>query len=120
MDVSNILTFFSTSSKNKNDSTNKLREYTLSNIQNIPHLYFQKEYTKNNHLWTILYSEWAIILMIITKGLVYTSYEIIHKGGRNYNYDFILSFYNDKVLAKQDKIEFKYGASTIDKIPQFL
>ena len=27
--------------------------------------------------------------MIITKGLVYTSYEILHKGGRNNNYDFM-------------------------------
>ena len=120
MNVSNIITFFSTSSNKKNDLTNKIREYTLSKIQNIPPIYFQKEYTKNNHLWKILYSEWVIILMIITKGLVYTSYEILHKGGRNNNYDFMLSFYNDKVLAKQEKIEFKYGASSIDKIPQFL
>jgi hypothetical protein len=32
----------------------------------------------------------------------------------------MLSFYNDNILVKQEKIEFKYGSSSIDKIPQFL
>ena len=120
MEVSSITKFFSTSSKKDNDSTNIIRETILSNINNIPSIYLQKEYTEYSNLWTILCSEWAIILTIITKGLVYTSYKIIHKGGRINNYDFMLSFYNDNILVKQEKIEFKYGSSSIDKIPQFL
>jgi hypothetical protein len=41
MNVEDIKTFFSTSVKKDNDSTNQIREIILSNIKNIPIDFFQ-------------------------------------------------------------------------------
>jgi hypothetical protein len=118
MKVEYIKTFFSTSLKKDNDSTNKIREKILSNIKCIPTEFLQdKEY---GDLWNILIKEWESQIVVISEGTIYTSYEIKHKGGRRCSYDFIVSFYNDTILVKEEKIEFKYGALNITKIPQFL
>jgi len=116
--VSNILTFFSTSSRGKNDETNKIRENVLSGINKLPIKFLQDpEYGSK---WNILSREWNDNITILSEGISYTSYKIIHKGGRKANYDFMLSFYNDEAIIKQQMIEFKYGATDIESIPQFL
>ena len=118
MEPSSITKFFSTSLKKDNGPTNKTRELILSNIKNIPIEYFQDpEY---GHLWNKLYTEWSSQITIISEGISYTSYNIKHKGGQKNNHDFIVSFYNDTILTKQEKIEFKYGASSIKHLPQIL
>jgi hypothetical protein len=118
MNVEDITTFFTTSLKKDNDSINKIRENILSNIKNIPSDFLQNlEY---GVLWDKLIKEWNSQIIIITEGIIYTSYEITHKGGKKNNHDFILSFYNDKILIKEEKIEFKYGTSSIKKTPQVL
>jgi len=67
----------------------------------------------------------------------YTSYQIETKGGRKFNYDGIVKFYNNHndqstttpattatppttTITASRKLEFKYGASNINGIPQFL
>jgi len=118
MSISNILAFFSTSSRGKNDRTNTIRENILSGINKLPIEYIQD--TEYGHKWNQLYTEWNNKIIIISEGISYTSYKIIHKGGRKSNYDFRLSFYNDEILMKEQMIEFKYGATNIGSIPQFL
>jgi hypothetical protein len=118
MNVEDIKTFFSTSVKKDNDSTNQIREIILSNIKNIPIEFFQN--SEYGILWDKLIKEWNSQIGIISEGIIYTSYEITHKGGKKNNHDFILSFYNDKILIKEEKIEFKYGTSSIKQTPQVL
>jgi hypothetical protein len=118
MNISDIKTFFSTSLKKDNESTNKIREIILSNIKCIPIEFLEdKEY---GDLWNKLIKEWDSQIVVISEGITYTSYKIKHKGGKQNNHDFIVSFYNDTILVKEEKIEFKYGSSSINKTPQVL
>ena len=56
MSVSDITTFFSTSTRNENDATNKVREKVLKLICNPP-----KDYLENvefGNSWRIVYEAW--------------------------------------------------------------
>ncbi len=46
-------------------------------------------------------------------------YVIERKAGRNYNYDFLVTFYKHDVPVDLVKVEFKFGARTIRGLPQF-
>lgn len=50
----------------------------------------------------------------------YDRYEFKQKGGRNFNYDFLIKFIKDKTFVLKVPIEFKYGVKTIHNTPQFL
>ena len=52
--------------------------------------------------------------------LTYTSFKINIKGGRKYHYDADLEYYMNDELLSTVKIEFKYGGTTINDLPQFL
>lgn len=121
MSVSDITTFFSTSTRNENDATNKVREKVLKLICNPP-----KDYLENvefGNSWRIVYEAWNDALKKIaeeTNVPVYTSTQIKVRGGRKFNYDADVMYYNGTILVANRKIEFKNGGSNISDLPQFL
>jgi hypothetical protein len=46
-------------------------------------------------------------------------YVVQRKAGRNYNYDFLVTFYKTDVQVDIVKVEFKFGVRTIGELPQF-
>lgn len=121
MSVSDITTFFSTSTRNENDATNKVREKVLKLICNPP-----KDYLENvefGNSWRIVYEAWNDALKKIaeeTNVLIYTSTQIKVRGGRKFNYDADVMYYNGTILVANRKIEFKNGGYNIGDLPQFL
>lgn len=133
-----IITFFETSTRSENDATNTKRELVLGQIGNPPKEFMEHE-TFGRH-WQYVKKEFdATIATIAANTNVsqpYTSYQIETKGGRKFNYDGIVKFYNNQsdpipetttpetttpaTATASRKIEFKYGASNINGIPQFL
>ena len=121
MSVSDITTFFSTSTRDENDATNKVREKVLKLICDPP-----KEYLDNvefGNSWRIVYEAWNDALKKIaeeTSVPTYTSTQIKVRGGRKFNYDADVMYYNGTTLVANRKIEFKNGGSNISDLPQFL
>ena len=114
---SEINTFFNSSSRANNDATNKIREKILLSLQNIPPEYLDIEYGAK---WQLLKREWDIIINKLAHEIKYTFFKIHIKGGRKYHYDADLEYYMNDELISTIKIEFKYGATTINDLPQFL
>jgi len=121
MNVSDILTFFTTSTRHKNDATNKIRENILKIIANPPKDYLtHSEYGQN---WSLVQKEWNDAICKIaeeTNVPTYTSVETRVKGGRRSNYDADIEYRNDSTLVAKRKIEFKNGGTSIGGLPQFL
>jgi hypothetical protein len=121
MSVSDITTFFTTSARNENDATNKVREKVLKLICNPP-----KEYLDNpefGNSWRIVYEAWNNAIKKIaeeTSVPMYTSTQINLKAGRKFNYDADVMYYNGTILVANRKIEFKKGGTDIGDLPQFL
>ena len=121
MSVSDITTFFSTSTRDENDATNKVREQVLKLICDPP-----KEYLDNvefGNSWRIVYEAWNDALKKIaeeTSVPTYTSTQIKVRGCRKFNYDADVMYYNGTTLIANRKIEFKNGGSNIGDLPQFL
>ena len=121
--VSFISTFFTTSTRGKNDEANSKREMVIEQIGNPPTEFMEDELLGAN--WKYVKAEWDKAIQIVaTKTNVtepYTSYRIEKKGGRKFNYDGVVMFYNEggEVIASR-KIEFKYGATNVNSVPQFL
>jgi hypothetical protein len=103
--------------KSDNDSNNKFRENIIANMNNINDEYFNDAIYGND--WRQIKNLFDTKMREICPE--YLSYVIEHKAGRNYNYDFEVSFFdNNKSLIKTGKLEFKFNASTIDETPQFV
>jgi hypothetical protein len=116
--VSDITTFFTSSTRADNDKVNKIREKILELISN--NLFKYEEYKQDNEfgkLWTFVSEEWFNIIKI---DIEFTHIKYVAKGGRKFNYDGIVMYYNNRVLVAETKIEFKKGGTTIGDQPQFL
>jgi hypothetical protein len=116
-----------TSTRAKNDATNKIREAVLKIIDNPPKEYFEnKEIFKDKtigELWQILHEKWNDTLKKYEENTNvpnYTSRQIKTKGGRTFNYDLEITYHNEEQMIATRKIEFKYGCSNISALPQFL
>lgn len=110
---SDISTFFATSNRNDNDATNKKRENILSNLLTI-----SPEYINDNEYgqkWVTVRNEWVRVI----EELVNSTAQMCKTklmAGRKYNYDIELTTEHGKIY----KIEFKYGGTKINELPQFL
>lgn len=119
--ISDITTFSTTSTKNKNDATNKVRENVLKELSNPP-----KEYLENaefGNSWHMVSQSWKDALKKIaeeTNVPSYTSTQVNVKGGRKFNYDLDAMYYDGPTLVAERKIEFKNGGPTICDLPQIL
>ena len=121
MSVSDINTFFTTSTREGNDAANKTREEVLKIICNPPKEYLEDP--EHGESWRTVYREWNNGLKLIADKTcipAYTSTQIIVRGGRGYNYDADVMYYDGTTLLANRKIEFKNGGSNIADQPQFL
>jgi len=121
MSVSDITTFFTTSTRAENDATNKVREEVLKLLCNPPKEYL--EHPEFGNSWHIVCSAWNDELKKIgeeTGVPEYTSTQIKVKGGRKFNYDGNVMYCNGTKVVATRTIEFKNGGTNISGIPQFL
>ena len=121
MSVSDIATFFNTSARSENDATNKVREKVLKKLCDPPKEYL--DHAEFGNSWRIVHRAWTDALKDVAKetGIPeYTSTQINIKGGRKFNYDADILYYNGTNLLANRKIEFKNGGSNIGSLPQFL
>ena len=106
---------FDITNKCNNDKNNKIRETTIVCIINdaIPSMYF-----KYSNRWTKLKKEInRYIQMLCNKNnIVIQTQHCVPKAGRKYNYDILLIVNN----VKEFHIEFKFNASQVKDIPQFV
>jgi len=102
--------FWMVNKKKDNDGNNRIREQIIYDIlsNNINEEWYQ------NNKWNTIRT--GLLRTLIETEKETDNYRIELKGGRNYNYDFIIK-YNENDIRK---IEFKYNCSSIDKYPQFL
>ena len=120
MRVSDILTFGITSTRGANDATNKIRETILPILSRPPADYL--EHAEYGPHWLSCSRAWNAALneIALEKDITYTLTRINLKGGRSFNYDADLLYYNGIELIDTVKIEFKKGGNCIGKLPQFL
>ena len=123
--VEDIATFFHTSTRDQNDASNKVRELVLTLLPSPPtHFLAHETYGAQ---WTQVSSEWNKIMTKIappTTDPTTPNYKtkVDLKAGRNFNYDADITFLHSETgatVAKR-KAEFKYNATRINELPQFL
>ena len=103
--------------RSSNDHNNKVRENIITCMSYIDDDYFSQNIHGND--WIKLKNDFDTKMRIICPN--YSTYKIQHKAGRGHNYDYLISFYdesNQKII--DEKLEFKFNASTIDEAPQFV
>jgi len=104
---------FEKSTRSGNDASNKARELLLSTLLESS---FQDD-SPERGLQDDLRR--ALDTVATHSGIQYTSVTMVHKGGRTHNYDFDALYTGPEGVTSR-KIEFKYGCSSIPKLPQFL
>ena len=111
VEINDIDSFFSKSSKSNNDKTNKIREHIILLILNrkIPELWF-----KTSKQWDQVRNELEQFIYNLKPGVPLKSVKQL--AGRKYNYDFLFTFENGETV----KIEFKFNVKSIDKYPEIL
>jgi hypothetical protein len=121
MDASSINLFLNKCSRNQNDATNKVRETVLNHLQQLDDTYrTDPEYGES---WRIVETAWHEALHDIavkTKVPAYTRFSTVTKAGRGHSYDINVNYFDGGTEVASRHIEFKYGTSKIDKLPQFL
>jgi hypothetical protein len=116
-----IATFFQPSTRAENDAANKLREKILEKMCDPPKEYL--DHPEFGASWRIVHEQWNDALARVAANTLvpaYTSTSIEMKGGRKFNYDAIVTYYNEGVPVANQNIEFKYGGTNIGALPQFL
>lgn len=122
MEESDIRVFYNTSSRGRNDKSNRLREDILCAIGGGVHEY--------DHLvpkwrrWDPLVISYLTFIHSYCQSFcpefIY-DHRLYKTAGRKYNYDFELKIWNKKKdLIKTFQIEFKFNCSSIFKLPQVL
>jgi hypothetical protein len=103
--------------RSNNDKHNKIREDIIRSMPYIDEDYFNDP--EHGTSWRQIKTSFDLKMREICPS--YSSYKILHKAGRNFNYDFEVSFIDgDNNLIKTVKLEFKYNAASIDETPQFV
>lgn len=120
LNVKDINTFFVTSTRSGNDEANKIREKILFECFSTPPIEFMNDKTYG-HKWSLVYHKWNDVIKHISVNIdSYTHTTIKSFGGRMYNFDALLSFYQGETCISSVKIEFKYGGTRVVQLPQFL
>jgi hypothetical protein len=103
--------------RSSNDHNNHIRENILRCMPFIDNDFYSDPQYGNE--WLKLKTDFDTKMRIICAN--YHSYKIKHKAGRGHNYDYLISF-NDENNQKisDEKVEFKYNATSIDETPQFV
>lgn len=118
IDPSMITTFFQTSSRDNNDATNAIRERIIGCLSTSPFL----DDPIHGPAWRTLVSAWDTAVREVAEKThipAYNRVTVSMKGGRGYHYDADLQFHtSDGIVLRM--IEFKYGATKVSSLPQFL
>lgn len=115
--VSSVMCFFKKSTRAMNSCFNNQREFILSKLDKISKIFFDD--STYGQYWNNLKNEWNKALTQIST-CSYTNIDVILKAGRRNYYDFDILYYNKKDLVNKQKVEFKFGVSSINKLPQIL
>jgi len=103
--------------RSSNDHNNHIRENILRCMPFIDNDFYSDPQYGNE--WLKLKTDFDTKMRIICPN--YHSYKIKHKAGRGHNYDYLISFNNENNQKISDeKVEFKYNATSIDETPQFV
>lgn len=118
------ITLFSESSsgsgREENDKRNKIREKILYMTQEKECSAFYED-KEHGQAWTTLANSFQKALQeIATLEQIpsYQSMKVIPKGGRKFNYDFLLSFQTE-TGERNIPVEFKFGGTSISSLPEF-
>ena len=118
IDPSMITTFFQTSTRDNNDATNAIRERIIGCLSTSPFL----EDPIHGPAWKALVTAWDTAVREVAEKTHIHAYDrvtVSMKGGRGYHYDADLQFHtSDGIILRM--IEFKYGATQVTSLPQFL
>lgn len=108
----NDINVFDVSCKSKNDQNNKIRENIIGAIinQTIPESYYHL-----SNKWKQLRKTINDFINQLTNDKI-INIQLIHKGGRKYNYDFTIIIN----MTQEYNIEFKFNAIKLDDAPQFV
>ena len=113
-----ITTFFQKSTRDNNDATNAIRERIIGCLSTSPFL----EDPIHGPAWKTLMSAWDTAVREVAEKTQVPAYDrvtVSMKGGRGYHYDADLQFHtSDGIVLRM--IEFKYGATQVTSLPQFL
>ena len=112
-----IQTMTGTSSRGKNDFSNKKRETILTQLLNLDSSYFEDE--EYGSQWAALKVKWSDLLSRICE-VPYTNVMVEPKAGRGHHYDFHITYKKDEHTIREKKVEFKHHCSSIARLPQFL
>jgi len=105
---------FSPSSKNNNDTNNKLRENIIGALVNN---YVPENYFTISHRWKHMRNSVNDYLReLIGNNQPITIVNLVHCGGRRFNYDFTITM--NQTLSYN--IELKYNADSVENTPQFV
>jgi hypothetical protein len=103
--------------RSSNDSNNKIRENIIYCMPHIDDDYFNDPVYGTE--WLKLKTDFDNKIKLICP--IYHSYNIKHKAGRGHNYDYVISFFDEvKQKIAEEKLEFKFNATSIDEAPQFV
>lgn len=106
--------------REQNDTRNKQREFVLSELF-LGHCDIFCLDAIHGNAWTQLKTEFVAALqhMATLEGLTEaTCIKVEQKGGRSFNYDFTMTYRTPE--GEHDiHVEFKYGGTTIDSLPEF-
>ena len=107
MDIS---VFSQPTAREDNAAANEMREMILETLLTSEH---------SDPSWVKLRTQFQEAVDHIAKlyGISYTSVSIKRRGGRGYNWDFDFMYKGDTISIV--KVEFKYGESTIQDLPEF-
>jgi hypothetical protein len=118
IDPSMITTFFKTSTRDNNDATNAIRERIIGCLSTSPFL----DDPIHGPAWRTLVTAWDAAVREVAEKTQVPAYDrvtVSMKGGRGYHYDADLQFHtSDGIVLRM--IEFKYGATQVTSLPQFL
>jgi hypothetical protein len=114
--ASDITLFFAKGSRESNDAMNKLRERILECVLNTEFVSDPVHGTSWKHLSDTFNT---YLKKLCEKP--YATVSMKRKGGRGFHYDAEFTYIDEagNIVATKN-VEFKYGASTIDNLPQFL
>ena len=120
--VSDIGLWSTGTTRSENDAANKIRERIFEMLANglMPETFTTDAVYGAS--WLALAEEVKNTIQMIVSVPTYTNYRVKLLAGRKNNHDFDIDFIcldGTTVVAKRE-LEFKFGAKSVDKLPQFL
>ena len=116
--VEEVAVLYAKNAKGDNDKCSKIRERVFNQALSVPEAFL--EHPEHGAQWEYLQREMKTLADTLAQG-DYTSVSIKPKGGRNYNYDALFQYVDSSMAPIGEvKVEYKCGATTIQKLPQIL